>query len=101
MRHVQLDDREAEHGRNGLRTGTRSPGTTRLRNGTRIRRILAAKHGSAIESAPGLKVPIFLLDLRAPFARAGAPLRGFEARRRRIPSSEAQVTVIAIDDEDV
>ena len=89
IRHVQFDDREAEHGRNGLRTRTRSPRDHEVSQRHEDQRILAAKHGSAIESPPCAEVPIFLLDLRAPFERgrhsmaSSASTSAFHRRRRR------------------
>ena len=78
VRHVQLDDREAEHGRHSLWTGRRARRDDEVPQRHQDERVLAAKSGSAVERPPGVEVAKFLLDLRAPLLERWPPLGGFE-----------------------
>jgi len=101
VRHVELDDREPEHGSYGLWTWSWSCRYDEVSQRHDDQGILAPKRGPAIERPARIEVAEFLFDLRTPSLERRTPVSGLERVAFRVPSPEAQLTAVSVDDEDV
>jgi hypothetical protein len=91
--HVQLNDREAEYRCNCLRTRCGRCLHDAIAQRGDEQRVFIAERG-AIESAAGLEVGEFLLELGTPARENRGPVRLIEGMRLGVPSPQSQPVLL-------